>query len=71
MSVILDRKTFDREFNSTTVDEPDPWRRVAAKQFDIPYYAVTSNQRAAMKKMYFGYVYSIGPVKFRGLYDRV
>lgn len=62
----LDREHFDRVFTSHDPMKPDAWKRVAAVQFGVAYEEVSQVQRSAIKSLYHGYVYGMGPREFEG-----
>lgn len=66
MIVLLDQEKFFDLFKPTE-QEKDPWRRVAAYQYNISYNLVTIKQRLAMKQLYYMYAYSAKPEKMASL----
>ena len=57
ITCILDHKMFNQLFKPTE-KQPDPWKRIAAYQYEIEYDMVTDEQRNEMKQLYYMYLYS-------------
>lgn len=66
--VYLPREAVERILNTYSEAEPNGWKRIAAKQYNIAYSNVTDEQARMMKHLYWSVLYSPGPQKIGELY---